>query len=87
MTRGILKDGFIPRLIRAFTASLKSDAGRHKEPYFRFNVEFDGREPSLDDTTKMQQLRDYARWAISESLEEDRLVRCVFAECFMFELE
>jgi hypothetical protein len=87
MTHGIIKDGFIARIIRTFIASLKTDARRHKEPYFRFDVEFDGYEPSLDDTTKMKQLRDYTRWAISKSPEEDRLVRCMFAKCFLFELE
>jgi len=85
--RRIFRDGFILRLFRAFIASLKSDTKRHKEPYFKFDVEYDGYEPSLDNTTKMQQLRDYARRAISESLEEERLVRRVFAKYFIFELE
>jgi hypothetical protein len=87
VTRGIFKDGFIPRLFRAFIASLSNDAGYRKEPYFRFDVEYDGYEPRLDDTTKMQQLKDYARWTISNSPQADRLVRCIFAECFLFELE
>lgn len=85
--RGIFRDGFIPRIFRAFIASLKADAGRRKGPYFRFDVEYNGYEPSLDGTTKMQQLKENARLAISESPEEDRLVRCMFAECFIFELE
>jgi hypothetical protein len=58
--RGIFRDGFIPRIIHAFITSLKSDnAERCKELYFRFNIEYNGHKPSLDNTTKMQQLKDY----------------------------
>ena len=70
--RGIWKDGFIPRLYRAFMSSLsgrklwqefqncgRADAKGH---CFRFNIniEFDGTEPSPDDTSKMQELKSKA---------------------------
>lgn len=95
-TRGIFKDGFIPRLFRAFKLSMSSIHGHKfrsrrrkgsKEQYFRFNVEFNGPEPALDDTTKMQELKVAARSAIQGSKELARLARCVIAELFVFELE
>ena len=95
-TRGIFKDGFIPRLFRAFKLSMSSIDGHkfrsrrregHKEQYFRFDIEFNGPEPALDDTTKMQELKAAARSAIQGSKELDRLARCVVAELFVFELE
>jgi hypothetical protein len=95
-TRGIFKDGFIPRLFRAFKLSMSSIDGHkfrsrrregRKEQYFRFDMEFDGPEPALDDTTKMQELKAAARSAVQGSKELDRLARCVVAELFVFELE
>jgi hypothetical protein len=95
-SRGILRDGFIPRLFRAFLISLGSNVGhkfrsRHregrKEQYFRFDIEFDGPEPGLDDVTRMQEVKAAARSAVYGSKELDRLARCVVAELFIFELE
>lgn len=95
-SRGILKDGFIPRLFRAFMLSMSSTDGhkfrsRHresrKEQYFRFNIVFEGPEPRLDDTTKMPELKAAARRAILESKELDMLRRCMIAGLFLFELE
>lgn len=95
-TRGIFRDGFIPRLFRAFKLSMSSIYGHkyrsrrregRKEQYFRFDMEFDGPEPALDDTTKMRELRAAARSAIQGSKELGRLARCVVAEQFIFELE
>jgi hypothetical protein len=94
-SRGIFKDGFIPRLFRAFMVSMKSNGHKfrsrrsegRKEQYFRFDIEFNGPEPALDDTSKMQELKAAARSAIHGSKELDRLARCVVAEWFVFELE
>ncbi|RDL30200.1 uncharacterized protein BP5553_10478 [Venustampulla echinocandica] len=95
-TRGVFRDGFIPRLFRAFRHSMGSinghkfrsrQRGGHKEQYFRFDIEFDGPEPALDDTTKIQELKAAARSAIHGSEELDRLARCVVAELFVFELD
>jgi hypothetical protein len=58
-----------------------------KGEYLRFTIELDCHEPGLDDTSKMQELEAYARAAISELLELDRLVRCIIAEFFFFELD
>jgi hypothetical protein len=95
-SRGILKDGFIPRLFRAFMLSMSNREGhkfrsRHtacrKEQYFRFDIEFEGPEPGLDDTTKIPELKAAAQSAIDGSKEVDRLARCIIAEYFLFELE
>ncbi|EDN92146.1 hypothetical protein SS1G_08008 [Sclerotinia sclerotiorum 1980 UF-70] len=95
-SRGLLKDGFIPRLIRAFKLSFGSTiAHKHRslrrqgsrEQYFRFDIEFDHPEPELDDTTRMQEVKERARSAIYESKELDHLARCVVAELFLFELD
>ncbi|KAH7393734.1 patatin-like phospholipase-like protein [Cadophora sp. MPI-SDFR-AT-0126] len=95
-SRGILQDGFIARLLRAFKLSFGSIRGHkfrsrrregRKEQYFRFDMEFDGPEPALDDTTKMQELKAAARAAIHGSKELKRLARCVVAELFVFVLD
>jgi hypothetical protein len=95
-SRGILKDGFIPRLFRALLLSLGSNMehkfrsrfreGR-KEQYFRLDFEFDDPEPALDDVTRMQEVKAAARSAVYGSKELGRLARCVVAELFIFELE
>ena len=68
--RGIIRDGFIPRIFRAFKLSMSILDGHtfrsrqrkgRKEQYFRFDFEFNGSEPSLDDTTKIQELKATAR--------------------------
>jgi hypothetical protein len=94
-TRGLLHDGFIPRLVRALKKSVggtqahkfrsRQRKGR-REQYFRFDVEFNGPEPELDDTTKLEELKDIARAAIASSKELDRLARCIVSELFIFEL-
>lgn len=95
-TRGLWRDGFIPRLFRAFMLSMSSVDGHkfrsrqrkgRKERYFRFDIEFDGPEPALDDTTKMDELKAAARSAIYGSKDLDKLARCSVAELFVFELE
>ncbi len=96
-TRGILRDGSIPRLYRAFLSSL---SGRKlwqefrnrrradsKGRYFRFDIGFEGEEPGLDNTSKMQELRMQARTEFSDSNELDDLARSVVASLFYFELE
>ena len=95
--RGILRDGSIPRLYRALLSSLsgrklwqefrnrrRADArGRH----FHFDMDFDGQEPDLDNTSKMQDLQAHARAEFSESKELHNLARRVVASRFYFELE
>ncbi|KFY32520.1 hypothetical protein V493_00121 [Pseudogymnoascus sp. VKM F-4281 (FW-2241)] len=91
-TRGILKDGWIPRLLRAFKSTIGATYSPYqrrgsKDKYFRFDEEFDGPEPQLDDTSKMQELKAAARSSIEGSVQHDRLARCIIAELFFFELD
>ncbi|XMA20309.1 hypothetical protein WAI453_013100 [Rhynchosporium graminicola] len=95
-SRGIFQDGFIARLLRVFKLSFGSIRGHkfrsrrregRKEQYFRFDMEFDGPEPALDNTTKMQELKTAARAAVHGSTELKRLARCIVAELFVFELD
>ncbi|KFY02563.1 hypothetical protein O988_02062 [Pseudogymnoascus sp. VKM F-3808] len=91
-TRGILKDGWIPRLLRAFKSTIGTKCayqrrGGRNNKYFRFDVEFDGPEPQLDDTSRMQELKAAARSAMEGSKQLDRLARCIIAELFFFELD
>lgn len=77
-TRGILKDGWIHRLLQAFKSTIGANCayqrrrGRNNK-YFRFDVEFDGPEPQLDDTSKMQELKAAARSAMEGSTKLDRI--------------
>lgn len=66
-----------------------SSDGRRRGEYFRFNIDFAGREPRLDDVSKMRELKDLARDSIlnSNAKQLDRLARCIIAEYFVFELE
>ena len=66
-----------------------TEKDQRRGQYFRFNVEFEGREPRLDDPTRMQELKDIAGQNVnhSSSKQLDHLARCVIAELFYFELE
>jgi hypothetical protein len=65
-----------------------SDSKRRGE-YFRFNVDFAGREPRLDDASRMRELKDLARDCLlgPGAKQLDRLAHCIIAELFVFELE
>jgi hypothetical protein len=55
--------------------------------HFRLDIEFDGDEPRLDDTSKMQELKSKV-WddlLISKTVEE--IADCLIASLFYFELE
>ena len=66
-TRGLFRDGFLPRLFRAFKQSLSAIGSEYKfqsrqkegrkERYFRFDIEFNSPEPGLDWIAFM--LREY----------------------------
>jgi hypothetical protein len=58
-----------------------------KGRYFRFDAEFDGREPGLDDTSKMQELATKAREQFCKSAEVDVVAHCIVASYFHFELD
>ncbi|TVY85512.1 Calcium-independent phospholipase A2-gamma [Lachnellula suecica] len=57
--------------------------------YFRFNVEFGGQGPRLDDVSRMKELKALAEESIEHSNPKqlDHLARCIIAELFYFELE
>jgi hypothetical protein len=94
-SRGVFRDGFIPRLLRAFNLSMSSSGHKfrshrsmgRREQYFRFDSEFDGPEPALDDTTKTSDLKAAARTAIYKSKDIDRAASCAVAQLFVFQLE
>jgi hypothetical protein len=60
---------------------------RRRGEYFRFNVQFSGPEPRLDDPSKIPEMKLLAREATLHSKELDRLAHCIIAELFVFELE
>ncbi|KAK5988058.1 hypothetical protein PT974_12194 [Cladobotryum mycophilum] len=54
--------------------------------FFRFNVEFNGKEPSLDNVTDLDYLGQIARDSIHKSPDVIRLAHCIRAELFILEL-
>ena len=95
-SRRVFKDSFIPRLLCTFnlsTSSLNSYIFHShrsiycREQYFRFDSEFDGPEPVLDDTTKIYKLKAAAQATIYKSKDIDRVASCVIGQYFVFELE
>ncbi|KAH6704320.1 patatin-like phospholipase-like protein [Leptodontidium sp. MPI-SDFR-AT-0119] len=65
----------------------KTGKRRRRGEYFRFNVEFPGRQPRLDDSSKMSEMKSLAQEAMLHSKQLNRLSHCVIAELFVFELE
>jgi hypothetical protein len=60
---------------------------RGKGDYFRFNIEFAGKEPSLDDLGKMQELKATTRSMFAASQDLVDSADCLVASLFYFELE
>ena len=58
-----------------------------KGRYFRFDIGFEGIEPGLDNTSKMQEFRTQAQAEFSNRRELDDVARSVVATLFYFELE
>lgn len=83
------RNTFFFRLARVLIASMskRRSRGGGKGEYFRFDIGFDGKEPRLDDISKMHELKAMVRSAIQKSTDIDRLARCMIAELFLFELE
>jgi hypothetical protein len=71
----------------SYAEQLKTGEKRRRGEYFRFNVEFSSREPRLDDSSKIPEIKILARDAILHSKQLDRLAHCIIAELFVFELE
>jgi hypothetical protein len=94
--RGILLDGFLPRILRAFLSSPSLDAENSwtalsnrlphlvKDRFTRLTVEFTDELPQLDNASQIPRLMQIA----SESpLDLDRQKRKLWASRFFFELQ
>lgn len=80
-------DAFHRKELDSLEEDLKTGKKRRRGGYFRFNVEFGGREPRLDDPSKMPEMKILAREVILHSKQLGRLAHCIIAELFVFELE
>jgi len=60
---------------------------RRRGEYFRFNFDFRGQPPRLDDSSRIPEMKIHAREAILHSKQLDRLAHCIVAQLFVFELE
>ena len=80
-------DAIHKKELNSLKEELKTGKKSKRGDYFRFNVEFSGREPRLDDPSKMAEMKMLAREAMLHSKQLDRLVHCIIAELFVFELE
>ncbi|KFA53721.1 hypothetical protein S40293_09644 [Stachybotrys chartarum IBT 40293] len=95
--RSFWRDSFCLRVFRAFCQYGNSRRAwqqllsHHKlgktGEYFRFDVEFEGPEPSLDDVSVMEEIGEIARETMLDSPALDSLVLRMRAELFVFELD
>lgn len=77
--------------VRLFQAACKQMVQRQevdeRGEVFRFDVEFDGRQPPLDDVSHMDETARLAREATLGSAAMQQLARRIRAELFLFELD
>ncbi|KAH8194108.1 hypothetical protein TruAng_011729 [Truncatella angustata] len=95
--RHFLRDSFPARVYRAFWKSSDSKRAWQQlinhtklsttSDLFRFDIEFDGRGPALDDVGEMEEIGRLARESILESPALVRLAQRIRAELFIFELD
>lgn len=91
------RDSFPVRIFRAFwqygspARAWQQLLSHHKVDssgeFFRFDIEFPGPEPPLDGVADMEEIGYMARSAIQKSPTLERLVACMRAELFLFELD
>lgn len=89
------QNSFPVRIFRAFWKQGDADeAWRHliaprelesKDKFFRFDVNFNQRPPSLDDVDRMSEVARMAREAVLGSSAIENLARRIRAELFVFE--
>ncbi|KAH7142375.1 acyl transferase/acyl hydrolase/lysophospholipase, partial [Fusarium sp. MPI-SDFR-AT-0072] len=94
---GILSEKFLPRLSRALwkqTGSkvtwshlLSHQRADSNTKLFRFDVDFMGEEPLLDEVSMVERVRQTAHDAATRSSSLRRLCRHLRAELFLFELD
>ena len=65
----------------------KIGTSRRRGEYFRFSLEFHSRQPRLDDSSKVPEIKTLAQEATIGSEQIDRLAHCLIAELFVFELD
>ncbi|KAK3933650.1 acyl transferase/acyl hydrolase/lysophospholipase [Diplogelasinospora grovesii] len=96
-SRPLWQDSFPLRIFRAFwqygnskrawnRLLSREKVGRTGE-FFRFDIEFEGQEPPLDNVVDMKEISDIARETILGSPALDRLIHRIRAELFVFELD
>ncbi|KAL7783441.1 patatin-like phospholipase-like protein [Trichoderma ceciliae] len=93
----LLKYFFVARLLQLLLTQNESEQEwkkvlKHQKigddgQFFRFNAEFDGKEPSLDNVIDLASMDRIARESIHKSPEVIRLAHCIRAELFCFELD
>ncbi|KAI1541065.1 Patatin [Pyrenophora tritici-repentis] len=93
-SRGLLKDGWIPRFCRGSLAAMAGDRdwkalvsfGRPKSSgkYHRLDIEFDGPEPRLDAVSDMASLQSRALGDPLLSPVLDNIAECAIASLFYF---
>ncbi len=97
MPRRFWRDSFLFRILRAFWQHGNSRrawkqllscqrVGRVGE-FFRFDIEFEGREPPLDNVFDMKEISEIARETMLGSPELNKLAHRIRAELFVFELD
>jgi hypothetical protein len=72
---------------RAWQQLLGHQAAADSRNFFRFNVEFTGEEPRLDDVKAVKEIANRARASMTSSADLDRLVLRQRAELLYFELD
>ncbi|KAK7928494.1 hypothetical protein PG985_005492 [Apiospora marii] len=95
-SRRLLQDSFPMRIFRAFWQGSSSHRAwqqllRHTKSdsqsnLFRFDIEFEGPVPALDDVAEMQNVAKLARDEILHSPSLEPLIHRIKAELFVFEL-
>ncbi|KAH7184416.1 acyl transferase/acyl hydrolase/lysophospholipase [Fusarium oxysporum] len=83
---GILSEKFLPRLSRALWKQTGSKSDSDTK-LFRFDVDFMGEEPLLDEVSMVERVRQTAHDTATRSSSLRRLCRHLRAELFLFELD
>jgi hypothetical protein len=89
--RGLWKNVALSQLCRLFWEKMRDEKVRqafYGHPrYYRLNVEFDGEEPKLDDTSSISVMKTRTQGDSSLSGIPDNIARCVIASLLYFELD
>ena len=95
--RHILKDGFVPRVYRAFRSSLDGEIAwralrsrlndRTRQNYFRLNVVYPGPEPAIDDVDSMDDLSALVKTQPSGAQERLEVFSALLVSSLFFELD